>query len=45
MVFYLLQEGRGVGFVAKARDRMMVQASHDRVTTFDAYARMGLGGD
>jgi GTP cyclohydrolase II len=45
VVFYLLQEGRGAGFVAKARDRMMVQASHDRVTTFDAYARMGLGHD
>lgn len=45
VVFYLLQEGRGAGFVAKARDRMMVQASRDRVTTFDAYARMGLGRD
>jgi 3,4-dihydroxy 2-butanone 4-phosphate synthase / GTP cyclohydrolase II len=45
VVFYLLQEGRGAGFVAKARDRMMVQASSDRVTTFDAYARMGLGRD
>ena len=44
-VFYLLQEGRGAGFVAKARDRMMVQASCGRVTTFDAYARMGLGRD
>jgi 3,4-dihydroxy 2-butanone 4-phosphate synthase/GTP cyclohydrolase II len=45
VVFYLLQEGRGAGFIAKARDRMMVQASRDRVTTFDAYARMGLGRD
>jgi 3,4-dihydroxy 2-butanone 4-phosphate synthase/GTP cyclohydrolase II len=45
VVFYLLQEGRGAGFVAKARDRMMVQASRDQVTTFDAYARMGLGRD
>src|SRR6185369_1654497 len=45
IVFYLLQEGRGAGFVAKARDRMMVQASSNRVTTFDAYARMGLGRD
>ena len=44
-VFYLLQEGRGAGFVAKARDRMMVQASCGQVTTFDAYARMGLGRD
>jgi GTP cyclohydrolase II len=45
VVFYLMQEGRGAGFVAKARDRMMVQASRDRVTTFDAYTRMGLGHD
>jgi len=45
IVFYLLQEGRGAGFVAKARDRMMVQASRNRVDTFDAYARMGLGRD
>ena len=37
--------GRGAGFVAKARDRMMVQASCGQVTTFDAYARMGLGRD
>jgi GTP cyclohydrolase II len=45
IVFYLMQEGRGAGFVAKARDRMMVQASRNRVTTFDAYTRMGLGDD
>lgn len=45
VLFYLLQEGRGAGLVAKARDRMMVQASQNRVDTFDAYARMGLGRD
>lgn len=45
VVFYLFQEGRGAGLVAKARDRMMVQASGDRVTTFEAYARMGLEHD
>lgn len=45
VLFYLLQEGRGAGLVAKARDRMLVQASRDRVSTFDAYARMGLDGD
>lgn len=44
-VFYLLQEGRGAGFAAKVRDRMIVQASRDRVTTFEAYERMGLGRD
>lgn len=45
VVFYLLQEGRGAGFVAKARDRMIVQSSRHRVTTFEAYEQMGLGGD
>jgi 3,4-dihydroxy 2-butanone 4-phosphate synthase/GTP cyclohydrolase II len=45
VVFYLLQEGRGAGFAAKARDRMIVQASRDRVTTFEAYERLGLGRD
>ncbi len=44
-LFYLLQEGRGAGFIAKARDRMLVQASRDRVTTFDAYAHLGLDRD
>jgi 3,4-dihydroxy 2-butanone 4-phosphate synthase/GTP cyclohydrolase II len=45
VIFYLLQEGRGAGLVAKALDRMIVQASGDRVTTFEAYARMGLEHD
>jgi 3,4-dihydroxy 2-butanone 4-phosphate synthase/GTP cyclohydrolase II len=45
VVFYLMQEGRGAGFAAKARDRMLVQASRQRLTTFEAYERMGLGGD
>lgn len=44
-LFYLFQEGRGAGFLAKARDRMLVQASGHRLTTFDAYAQMGLGAD
>lgn len=44
-VFYLLQEGRGAGFLAKARDRMIVQSSRHRMTTFEAYEQMGLGGD
>lgn len=44
-LFYLMQEGRGAGFGAKARDRMLVQASRQRLTTFEAYERMGLGGD
>lgn len=45
VVFYLLQEGRGAGLVAKARDRMLVQASGHRITTFEAYASMGLEHD
>ena len=42
---YLMQEGRGAGLAAKARDRMLVQASGSRLTTFDAYAEMGLPPD
>ncbi|MGD9763784.1 MAG: GTP cyclohydrolase II [Candidatus Binatia bacterium] len=45
VLFYLMQEGRGAGLIAKVRDRMLVQASRHRVTTFDAYAHMGLGPD
>lgn len=45
VVFYLMQEGRGAGLTAKARDRMMVQASGHRLTTFEAYAAMGLPAD
>lgn len=45
ILFYLMQEGRGVGYVAKARDRMLVQASLDQVSTFQAYNCMGLKKD
>lgn len=45
VVFYLMQEGRGAGIAVKARDRMLVQASGNRLTTFEAYAQMGLGTD
>jgi len=45
VLFYLMQEGRGAGFAAKARDRMLVQASRHRLTTFEAYEQMGLGKD
>jgi len=45
ILFYLIQEGRGVGYVAKARDRMLVQASLDELSTFEAYAEMGLKKD
>lgn len=45
VLVYLMQEGRGAGLSAKARDRMLVQASGNRITTFDAYAEMGLPAD
>lgn len=45
VLFYLLQEGRGVGYVAKSRDRMLVQASNDRISTFQAYRALGLKKD
>lgn len=45
ILFYLMQEGRGVGYVGKARDRMLVQASLDQLSTFRAYAEMGLNKD
>ena len=45
IVLYLIQEGRGAGLTAKARDRMIVQASGNRKTTFEAYAEMGLPAD
>ena len=45
VVFYLMQEGRGAGLTAKARDRMLVQASEHRLTTFEAYERLGLPPD
>jgi GTP cyclohydrolase II len=45
VLFYLFQEGRGAGIAAKARDRMAVQASRERLTTFEAYAEMGLARD
>jgi 3,4-dihydroxy 2-butanone 4-phosphate synthase/GTP cyclohydrolase II len=45
ILFYLMQEGRGVGYVAKARDRMLVQSSQDQISTFEAYHAMGLRKD
>jgi GTP cyclohydrolase II len=45
ILFYLAQEGRGAGLTAKARDRMMVQASRQRLTTFEAYEQMGFPPD
>ena len=45
ILFYIIQEGRGAGYVAKSRDRMIVQHSRDQITTFEAYNSMGLKND
>ena len=45
ILFYLMQEGRGVGYIAKARDRMLVQAAEDEISTFQAYRLLGLRRD
>ncbi|CAF0945692.1 unnamed protein product, partial [Didymodactylos carnosus] len=45
ILFYLLQEGRGAGYIGKSRDRMLVQASDDEISTFQAYHVMGLKTD
>jgi 3,4-dihydroxy 2-butanone 4-phosphate synthase/GTP cyclohydrolase II len=45
VLFYLLQEGRGVGYTAKARDRMLVQSAQDNISTFEAYRYLGLRKD
>eukprot|EP00055_Hartaetosiga_balthica_P018188 m.129992 g.129992 ORF g.129992 m.129992 type:complete len:869 (+) comp9466_c0_seq1:147-2753(+) len=45
ILFYLMQEGRGGGYIAKSRDRMIVQHSDDTISTFEAYAQMGLDPD
>ena len=45
VLFYLMQEGRGAGLTAKARDRMLVQVSRERLSTFEAYDRLGLAPD
>jgi GTP cyclohydrolase II len=45
VLVYLMQEGRGAGLLAKARDRMMVQSHGERITTFEAFERMGLPRD
>lgn len=40
ILFYLMQEGRGSGYVAKSRDRMLVQyveGTDQEISTFQAY--------
>ena len=44
ILFYLLQEGRGCGFVGKARGLMLTQ--HDtKLDTFQAYNKLGMKPD
>lgn len=45
ILFYLIQEGRGAGFIAKARDRMLVQASKNKISTHQAFDLLGLDKD
>ena len=41
ILFYLLQEGRGCGFVGKARGLMLTQ-NDPNLDTFQAYAKLGM---
>ena len=43
--FYLIQEGRGCGYIGKSRACMMVQYHDDKITTFDAYKKLGMKND
>ena len=43
--FYLLQEGRGCGYVGKSRACMLVQSSGDKLDTFEAYRQLGMKKD
>jgi 3,4-dihydroxy 2-butanone 4-phosphate synthase/GTP cyclohydrolase II len=44
ILFYLLQEGRGCGFVGKARGLMLTQHDH-QLDTFQAYEKLGMKAD
>ena len=45
ILFYLLQSGRGASYVCKSRGCQMVQYEKDKITTFEAYEKMGLRHD
>ena len=45
ILFYFIQEGRGCGFIGKSMDRMHVQHSDDKITTFEAYKMLGMKKD
>ena len=44
IVFYLLQEGRGCGYVGKSRSCMLVQYN-PKLDTFEAYSQLGMKKD
>lgn len=45
MFFYLIQEGRGCGYIGKSRSCMMVQANPNHLDTFKAYDKLGMVKD
>ena len=45
VLFYLIQEGRGCGYIGKSRACMLVQYHNDEITTFDAYKQLGMKDD
>ena len=45
VLFYLIQEGRGCGYVGKSRACMLVQYKQDTISTFDAYRSLGMKDD
>lgn len=45
ILFYMIQEGRGCGYIGKSRACMHVQYHEDRISTFDAYRELGMRAD
>jgi len=45
ILFYLIQEGRGCGYIGKARACMLCQYHDDKINTFDAYKQLGMKKD
>ncbi len=45
ILFYLIQEGRGCGYVGKSRACMNVQYTKDKMNTFEAYKLLGMKSD
>ena len=45
IIFYLIQEGRGCGYIGKSRACMLVQNDPDKYNTFTAYQHLGMKED